>query len=141
MKDKEDKHAGEGGQEEDTTTNSVDQEGSTESPEQVPNLEDTVDKELHVGVGNTDGIEDTVEVVGNETIAGPLGEESEGDDDPETLQVASLGEDGLPANVSGDGAIKFNGCLDFLKLVLDQGVLAKIKAIYLLSIHLIISLH
>lgn len=125
LKNEEDKHAGHRGQEEDTTTNSVDQERSTKSPEQIPNLEDTIDEELDGGIGDTDSVEDAVEVVGNETVTRPLREEGEGEDDPETLQVASLGEDGLPANVGSNGAIELNSSLDFLKFILDEGVFTK----------------
>ena len=44
---------------------------------------------LNSGVGDTDRIKHLVEVVRYQTVAGPLREESEGDDDPQTLPVAS----------------------------------------------------
>lgn len=129
LEDKENKHAAEGGQEENTTANLVNQEGCSKGPTQVPDLENTVDEELDGGIGDTNGIKDTIEIVRYKAISGPLREEGEGDNDPQTLQVASLGNERLPANVGSDGAIKFNGRLDFLKLVLDERILARIYII------------
>lgn len=44
---------------------------------------------LNSRVGDTDRIKHLVEVVRYQTVAGPLREESEGDDDPQTLPVTS----------------------------------------------------
>ncbi len=125
LKSEENKHASRRGQEEEAATESVNQEGGAESPGQIPDLKDTVDEQLDGGVGDADGVEDTVKVVRHETISGPLGEESKSNDDPKTPQVARLGEEGFPPNVGGDGAVELDSSLDFLELVLDEGILAK----------------
>lgn len=88
-------------------------------------MKDTVDEELNVGIRDTYSLQDTCKVIRNEAIARPLREESEGDDDPETPQIASLGEKGLPANVSCDGTIELNGCFDFLKFIFDERILTR----------------
>jgi hypothetical protein len=88
-------------------------------------MQDTVDKELNVGIRDTNGLQDTRKIVRNKPIAGPLREESESNDDPKTPQIAFTGEKGLPADVSSDGAIEFNSCFDFLKFVSDERILAR----------------
>ena len=67
--------------------------------------------------------EHLVQIVGYQTIPGPLREESDGDDDPQALAIARLGDERLPANVVGDGSIELEGSLDLLDFVLDEGVL------------------
>jgi hypothetical protein len=119
----EDEHANAGRDEEEATARAVDHERGTDSPEQVPNLKNTVDEELDRRVGDANRVEDLVEVVGDETVAGPLGEESERDDDAHTLAVAGGHDERLVADVGGDGAIELDGSLNFLVLVLHERVL------------------
>lgn len=76
-------------------------------------------------IGNANGVENTVEVVRDETITGPLGEECECKDDPKTLQIAGFSKNGLPANVSSNSAVEFNGGLDLLKFILDERIFTK----------------
>lgn len=117
------KHTGGRGDEEQATAGAVNHERSEDGPAQVPDGENTVDQELDGRVCDTDRVEDLVEVVRHKTVARPLGEESDGDDDPHALAVASGGEEGLISDVGGDGLIEVNGCLDLLELVLDKRVL------------------
>jgi hypothetical protein len=98
------------------------EERGSESPSQVPNLKDTVDEQLNGSVSNANSVEDSVEVVRDETIARPLGEESDSDDDAHAPTVATGSEEGLPANLSSDFTIEVNGGLDFFVLVLDQRI-------------------
>jgi len=109
-------------QEENAATDPIDQESGEKSPEHVPDLEDTVDEELDGGVGDTNGVEDLVEVVGDETVSGPLGEECEGNDDIHAFPVSGGSEKGLPANGLSDLTIEVNGGFDFFKLISDEGV-------------------
>jgi len=123
LHDEEHEHTSGGGEEEDTTTDLVDESGRTESPSQVPDLEDTVDEELDGLVEDTDGLEDTTEVVRHETVTGPLREEGEGDDDAHTLAVSNSGEESGPADLLSDSAVELDGSLDFIVLVLDEWIL------------------
>jgi len=86
-------------------------------------LEDTVDQKLDGGVGDTNTIEHLVEVVRDETVTRPLGEEGEGNDDPHALPVSGVLVEGLPADVGGNGAVEFDGGLDFVELVADERIL------------------
>jgi len=117
-----DDHTGARGQEQDTTTDPVNHKRGEESPEQVPDLKDTVDEELDGGINDADGYEDLVEVVGDETVTRPLGEESKGDDDPHASPVSRGGEEGLPADGRCDLAIELDGGLDFLEFIPDKGI-------------------
>lgn len=86
-------------------------------------MKTTVDTELSGGVGDTDGVEDLGEVVGDETVTGPLREEGNGDDDPHAASVTGGGEQAAVTDVSGNGAIELDGGLDLLVLVKDERVL------------------
>jgi len=116
-------HAYDGGHEEDTTANLVNKGGGEESPEQIPDLEDTINQELYGGVLNADGNKNLIKVVRNETVAGPLGEEGEGNNDPHTAPISRSGEEILPPNGRGNLTVKIDGGFDFLELVLDKGIL------------------
>lgn len=116
-------HAGNRGHEEDTTTNLVNKGGSEESPEQIPDLEDTINQELYGGVENADGNKNLIKVVRNETIARPLGEKGEGNNDPHAASISCGGEEIFPPNGGGNLTVEFNGGFDFLELILDKGIL------------------
>ena len=85
-------HTRSGRDEQQTTTQTLDHERCKTRPEEVPDLEDTVDEELSGRVCDANAIEHLVEVVRHKTIARPLREEGDGNNDPETLKVASLRE-------------------------------------------------
>jgi len=117
-----DEHASGRGQEKLSTTETFAHEGSGYCDEQIPDLETTIDTELGEWVGDTDGVENFGKVVRNETVAGPLREEGEGNDDPHAAEVTTGGEEGFVANVGGDGTIKLDSSLDFLEFVSNEGV-------------------
>ena len=85
-------------------------------------LEDTVNQELYGGVHNADGNKNLIKVVRNETVAGPLGEEGEGNNDPHAVPISRGGEEILPPNGRGNLTVKLDGGFDFLELVLDKGI-------------------
>lgn len=70
----EQEHADVGGEEESTTTGPVADETTDDGDDEVVDLEDTVDQVLGSGVGDADRVQDLGEVVGDETVAGPLRE-------------------------------------------------------------------
>lgn len=57
---------------------------------------------LNRRIGNADSVEHSAEVVGDETVPGPLREEGNGDDDAHTASVACLHEERLVTNVGGN---------------------------------------
>jgi hypothetical protein len=116
-------HADDGGHKEDTTANLVNKGGGEESPEQIPDLEETVKQKLYRGVYNADGLKNLIKVVRNEAVAGPLGEEGEGNNDPHTASISCGGEEMLPPSGGGNQTVKFDGGFNFLKLILDKGIL------------------
>ena len=77
LQSKEDEHSNARTDEKKATTKTLNQERRHCGDNHVENLEDTVDEELDGGVGDTNGVEDLVEVVGDQAVAGPLGEEGE----------------------------------------------------------------
>ena len=123
LKDEEQQHSSRRSQEEYPPPDLVNKERSADSPEEIPNLEDTVDEELGEGVFDTDGFENLVEVVRNQPVSGPLREEGETDDDPHTTTVSRSSEERLPSNGVLDRTIHLDSGLDLLILVLDKRIL------------------
>jgi len=115
-------HPSAGCEEEGPAANTVDHEAREDGPGKIPDLENTVDHELDGRIRDADRVEDFVEVVRYQTVAGPLGEESEGDDDPEAAAITRGREDGLPANVGSDCPIEIDRSFDFLVLVGDERI-------------------
>lgn len=109
-------------QEEEATTQTVDHEGREHGPAQVPYLQNTVDEELSACTSNTDLVEDLVQVVGDETVTGPLREEGQSDDDAYALAVSRGGDERLPADVRSDRTVELKGSLDFLEFILYERV-------------------
>ena len=60
------------------------------------------DEQLDGSVGDTNGLEHSVEVVRDKTVTGPLGEEGDGNDDDHTSPVTLGLVEGSPANVGSD---------------------------------------
>ena len=108
-------HTAGGDQEKSAATDLVNEEALTDGDDGVTDLEDTVDDELSVGVGNTDLVEDDVDVVGNETVTRPLGEETSGQENDQTVTV-TLGADELLPAVTLELGLHLESVLDLLKL-------------------------
>ena len=72
LQGEEHQHEGGRGDEEEATAKALSKVRGAQSPEQVPDLQDTVDEELDRLVGDTDGVEDAVEVVGDQAVSRPL---------------------------------------------------------------------
>jgi len=68
----EDEHANAGPDEERPPSSAIAKQTSSDSPSKIPDLKDTINEELNGGVGDTNGIEDSMEIVRNQTIATPL---------------------------------------------------------------------
>ena len=101
----EDEHASRGCEEQQAATNTFDHERRENRPDQVPDGQNTVrricqtfgqtrkyryvpsDEQLDRRVGDADGVHNLVEVVGDETVAGPLREPGDGNDDEHTSPV------------------------------------------------------
>ncbi len=94
----EDEHARARAQEQHAAAGLVDERRGEERPGQVPDLQDAVDEQLDGRVRDADGVEDLVEVVRDEPVAGPLREEGERDDDAHAAAVAYGREERLPAD-------------------------------------------
>jgi hypothetical protein len=74
--DEHNKHAGGSDKEQWTSTDLVDEEAHAGGDDHVQDLQTSVDNELDVTVGDSDIVEDDVQVVADKTVARPLGEET-----------------------------------------------------------------
>lgn len=81
-------HASGGDKEERAATKLIDEEAHGGGNDAVPDVQDTVDLELHVGVLDADAVEHTGDVVRDETVAGPLGEQTSREQDKKPVAVA-----------------------------------------------------
>lgn len=70
-----------------STPESIDRGRCVQSREKTPDLEESVDEELGARTGDADLVQDFGEVVREEAVAGPLGEEGDSDDDPHAFTV------------------------------------------------------
>ena len=111
-------------EDEDSTPETVHGVRGVQSRDETPDLEDTVDEELSARIGDADLVQDFGEVVREETVAGPLGEEGHGDDDAHAFTVSWGRDERFPADVGGDGPVELEGGLDFLEFELHDGVLS-----------------
>ena len=85
----------------------------------VPDVKNTVDLELHIGIRDTDSVENTRDVITDETVARPLREETCGDQDDEPVAVA-LGLEDLEPTSLLQLLLNSDGLLDFLELQLHH---------------------
>jgi hypothetical protein len=83
-----DAHRCSSSKEERSSSDAVDKQSAGHGDDERENREATVDAELGVRVGYTDGVVDVGGVVGDETVAGPLGEETERAEEQEPVPVA-----------------------------------------------------
>lgn len=74
-----DKHTTGGDDEEGATTSPLDTHRSGDSDGEVVDGEDTIDEGLIIGAGDTDTVEHPGEVVGDEAVSRPLGEDTDTD--------------------------------------------------------------
>lgn len=81
-------HAGRGGQEEGTTTDSVDEEGTADGHDEGEHGLAGVEGDALVLRHDAHARVDSAHVVGEEGVAGVLGDDTEGDEDGETVSVA-----------------------------------------------------
>lgn len=117
-------HADTAGQEESATSDTLNEETCCYRDKKVPNLQNTIDEKLRCRARDANCVEDFVEVVGYKTIARPLREESDSNNDPNPLAITRSHDERLPADICCDRAVKFEGCFDLLKLVYHKRILS-----------------
>lgn len=110
------------GQEQESSSESVDHHGTKDGGGVVGELQDSVDEGSGLGLGDTDRDEDRVQVVRDETVTGPLGEEGDGDNDPHPLQVTPALEQAEPGRALRSLLLKLDGGLALVELVLGERV-------------------
>lgn len=117
----EQKHSPTRGEEKETTTETVHEEGGENSPEQIPDGEDSgdtintyrtrgsdkrvnlpVNEKLNSGVRDTDTVKHVLKVVRNETVTRPLREECNSDNDDHSSSVAGCGNESFPSDIGSD---------------------------------------
>jgi hypothetical protein len=128
-------HASVGGQEEGTTSNTFDQEGSRDGDDKIVDSHAQVEVLDLSLVVDTDSnlLKDDVEVVGGNTVAGPLREESDGDNNPEAATVTGCPQEREVRDGVSDLTLETESLLDFLSLEQDEGVpgVAALKSVVL----------
>lgn len=83
---------------------------------------------LCVVVLDADEGQNLVEIVRGKAVAGPLGEEGNGDDDAHTSPVARGGDERLPTDIRGDLTVEGEGGLDLLEFVFHERIFPKSNA-------------
>src|SRR5690606_35024729 len=88
----------------------------------VPDVKNTVDDKLGIWISDSNLVENLVEVVGDERVTGPLGEETSENANKHTMAV-TLSRPEL-RDTLGKLSLKSDGFLDFLELEEDELVLS-----------------
>jgi hypothetical protein len=117
-----DHHTSGGGDEERAATNTIDQQSAGDRDDERKHGKTTVDAELSVRICYADGVVDVGGVVGDETVAGPLREQTERNEEQEPVPVA-LGLEEI--KIGGrllELELETEGLLDLSVLELDSGV-------------------
>ena len=81
-------HGGSGGNEHRAATDAVNEQGTRDRDNEGEDCKTTVKAKLSISVLDIDAVVDVGGVVGNETVAGPLGEQTEGSEEQEPVPVA-----------------------------------------------------
>jgi hypothetical protein len=116
------KHTASGREEERATTDAVTEQGAGDGDDQGEDLVAAVKTETSLRAGDTGGCVDLVGVVREESVAGPLREETERDDEHESVPVAlGLEEVGERRGLLGE-ELKADGLLDLFVLELNQRI-------------------
>jgi hypothetical protein len=118
----EDGHSDGTGQEQESSSESVDHHGTKDGGGVVGELQDSVDEGSGLGLGDTDRDEDRVQVVRDETVTGPLGKEGDGDNDPHPLQVTPALEQAEPGRALRGFPLEVDGRLALVEFVLGKRV-------------------
>lgn len=116
------KHTTSGSKEKRTTTKLVYSKGHTERNEPVVDRQTTVDLELSILAGDTDGVEDNSEVVRNQSVTGPLREQTSSHQQEKTMPV-TLGGNKLTPSAGCDGLFEGNSLSDLGVLELNERIL------------------
>lgn len=112
-----DQHAKVTSQEQLPPTDLLNEHRRGDSHAKVEDLQDTVDEGLGACGLDADGLEDDVDVVRDEAVAGPLREHAETDDDAHAAPVAGGAEECPPGDFA-EFAFERDGFADFAVLVL-----------------------
>ena len=116
------KHTSGGCKEEWPATDAVTEQGARNGHDQRENLVTAVKSETLLGATDTSGFVDLVGVVGEESVARPLREQTKRNDEHKSVPV-SLGPDEVRERRALLGEeLEANGLLDLLELELDQRV-------------------
>jgi hypothetical protein len=109
-------------QEQWATTEFVDEETHGKSSGEVDDIEDTVDLETELRIGNTSTLENVVHVVRYESVTRPLGEETEGYENDKTAAVTLCLEEFNPS-VALEFLLELDSVTDFTVFDLDELIL------------------
>lgn len=115
-------HTTGGDEEELATTNLVDNEAHAQGDDEVADLEEAVDEVLRDGVGISDAVEDGMDIVGDEAVAGPLGEQAGANEDDQTMPI-SFGLDQFEPTVAFKLLLELDRLLNLEHLELNHLVL------------------
>lgn len=115
-------HAAGGGEEERATTEAINAEGSSNRDGEIEDGLASGQGELLVLLGDTRTLVDDVHVVGEEGVTRVLRDDTEGDDDGQTPQVALGPEEVEVRGGAVAVAVGLDGLLDLAVLELDEGV-------------------
>jgi hypothetical protein len=121
-------HAKRGNEEHSTTTKLVDNKRCRDGNDPTPNSETAVDNKLFLLRRNSDLVEDLEEIIRDDSVSRPLGEEAEANENQETMSV-TLGLDEFEEGVTSVFLFECKGGFDFFVDELDGDIVDIVKSI------------
>lgn len=88
-------------------------------------MQKTIDEQLSRRVSDADVVEDLVEIIGHKAISGPLREEGNSNNNPNTLAVSRSHKQRFPSDVISDGAVELKSRFNFFEFVLHKRILSE----------------
>jgi hypothetical protein len=116
-------HGGCGGDEQGSATNAVNQHGAGAGDDERQNRETAIETKLGVCVGDTDGFVDVGGVVGDETVARPLREQTQGAEKHQPVPVSPGLEEVEVRRGLGVHELEADGFFDLMVFKLHRGVI------------------
>jgi hypothetical protein len=121
-------HAKRRNKEHSATAKPIDDKGRRDGDDPTPNSETAIDDQLFLLRRNSDLVEDLEEIIRDDSVARPLGEEAETDEDQETMSV-TLGLEEFKDGVTSVFLFEGKGGFDFFKDELDGNIVDIIESV------------
>jgi len=112
-------HASSSEQEQWATSEFINEEAHSQGSDEVDDVQNTIDLQLELLVGDTGLSKDVAHIIGDESVSRPLGEETKGDQDQEAASVSN-GLEHVSPSVALELLLELDRVVNFAIFDLDK---------------------